>query len=103
MWQPLSMRIVETLQKHPEGLSSRHLAQKLVERQGSISAVLSRLYAYGAPLEKLNGNYGPRVIWRWKQPKKASLKIVVENEDPDERTLTAQSPTVTPGIRWRNG
>lgn len=65
----LRERIVEELKKYPEGLSSRHLSQILEVRPEQISPVISKLHAYGTPIEKIGGNRGLRVIWRWKQEK----------------------------------
>src|SRR5215475_11231777 len=92
-WKPLAMRIIEALRKHPEGLSSRHLSQILIERQGSISSALSKMSSYGnAPLERLNANYGPRVIWRLNE-KKPVLKVISSKEKLDERRANSPQPT----------
>lgn len=83
MWKPLNMRVIEELQKvAPAGLSSRHLGHILKAPMHSISCILSKLYAYGAPLEKTNGNFGPRVIWKWKGENNGGKSSPAPRTDP---------------------
>jgi lambda repressor-like predicted transcriptional regulator len=66
-WEPLSMRVIDLVRRKHNGLSVRQMSHVLNVQPETLSPILHRLYANGAPLEKLHAEHGPRVIWKWKR------------------------------------
>ena len=64
--RPLRIRILEALPIAPApGISMRELGERLGDPPYSVSSVVSKMHAYGGPVEKI-GEFGPSVRWRRK-------------------------------------
>lgn len=60
----LRERVIETLHGFPDGATTRDLAAKLGDPQYSISSVVSKIFLYGGPIEKIGHQFGPGTKWR---------------------------------------
>ena len=64
---PLRLQVVAALQRNPNGLSTRELERELgISSAYTLSSVLSKMFLYGAPIEKIGPSHGQGVKWRWR-------------------------------------
>lgn len=64
--RPLRIRIPEALARYPEGLSTKELSAILGDPQYTISAVVSKMAAYGQSIQKTGSTHGKGTRWRLK-------------------------------------
>lgn len=72
---PVRIRVTDELKRHPEGLSCVQLEELLGVSRYTIGPVISKMFMYGGPVEKLGpvSGRGPGVVWRLKElPRPAS-------------------------------
>lgn len=62
--RPLRVRVPELLARYPLGLSTKEIAELLGDPQYTVSAVVSKMAAYGIAIEKTGSTRGRGCVWR---------------------------------------